>query len=90
MTAPRQGSVDGEYGFPKVEAKTIRIAIDGDRRRGIVAFNIVDVLFASPTFIRGAGWVDVLTYDELGHVITNGAGGFVVQRVKGMVEVVEI
>lgn len=75
MTPPRTGSINGEYGFPKVEAKRIRVLIDGDMPRGVVAWNADE------------GWADILTYDEQGALVMNGAGGFVSQRVTGRVEV---
>lgn len=76
MTAPpRQGSVEGQYGFAIVDAKRIRVLIDGDMPRGVAAYNIDE------------GWADVLTYDEQGALVTNGAGRFVTKRVAGKVEV---
>lgn len=75
MTIPRTGSVNGEYGFPIVEAKRIRVYIDGDMPRGVVAYNLNE------------GWADILTYDEQGALVTNGIGGFIARRVTGKVEV---
>lgn len=72
---PRQGSVNGEYGFPKVPARSVRVLIDGDMPRGVVAYDVT------------AGWADLLLYDEHGALVMNGAGGFLTRRVTGKVEV---
>lgn len=74
-TPPRQGSVNGEYGFPVVDAKFLRVFVDGDMPRGVAAWDC------------DAGWADVLTYDEAGGLVMNGAGDFVLRRVTGKVEV---
>lgn len=77
MTIPRQGSVNGEYGFPVVEAITIRVFVNGDMPRGVVAYDV------------DAGWADVLLYDEQGGLVRNG-NYFLTQRRTGVVEVREV
>jgi len=70
-----QGSINGEYGFPIVDAKTIRITIDGDMPRGVAAWDC------------DAGWADVLDYDENGALRWADHGRFVTRRVVGKVVV---
>lgn len=75
MTPPRTGSVDGQYGYPIVEAKRVRVFVDGDMPRGVTAYNVDE------------GWADVLTYGDQGELLTNGAGVFLTRRIAGKVEV---
>lgn len=93
-TPPRQGSVNGEYGFPALDMKRIRVFVGGDfsgtcgdMPRGVAAWSIEKLVEQGPAHIAGIGWADVLTYDEQGVLVMNGAGGFVTRRVTGKVEV---
>lgn len=78
MTPPRQGSVNGEYGFPIVQAKRIRVLVDGDMPRGVAAWDC------------DAGWADVLWRDETGGLQWADTGRFRTVRVTGKIEVVVV
>ena len=74
---PRQGSVNGECGLPAMsldERKAIRVTVNGDMPRSVVAFD------------ADAGWVDVIQWDDDGRPLHNGED-FVTQRLHGTVEV---
>lgn len=77
--APRQLAVSGQYGFPRPpgdwEHRMIRVFVDGDCKRGVVAYD------------ADAGWVDVLRYDPVGGIMRL-RGGFLVRRVHGKVRAV--
>lgn len=75
MTAPpRKGSVDGLHGLPVIEGRLIRVFVDGDMPRGVVSYDC------------DAGWCDVLVWDDLGRIVTDGEN-FITQRLRGKVEV---
>lgn len=76
-TLPRQGSVEGQYGFPVVDARGLRVFIDGDMPRGVAAWDC------------DAGWADVLVYLEDGSFKVDPTGRVVTRRVTGKVEVRE-
>ena len=76
-TLPRQGSVNGEYGFPVIDARRLRVFIDGDMPRGVAAWDCDE------------GWADILTHDENGHVRMDDCGRFILKRVAGKIEVRE-
>lgn len=73
--APRRCSTDGREGYPKPDdASRLRVLIDGDMLRGVVAYD------------ADAGWADVLLWDEDGNP-TMRDGHFVAVRRTGMIEV---
>lgn len=74
-TLPRQGSVNGEYGFPVIDARRLRVFIDGDMPRGVAAWDC------------DAGWADILAHHEDGSFVRDPAGRFITRRVTGKVEV---
>ena len=73
-TPPLKGSVNGEHGLPKIVPVNIRVFVDGDMPRGVVAYDVLE------------GWADVLCWDDDGNPLHNGED-FVSQRVYGKVEV---
>jgi len=74
MTSPpRKGSVDGLHGLPIIQARLVRIFVDGDMPRGVVSYDC------------DQGWCDVLVWDDAGCVVNDGEN-FVTQRVYGKVE----
>lgn len=76
MTAPDRGSVEGQYGFPRLPGAKFRVFVDGDMPRGVVAYDVIE------------GWAEVLQWDDEGHVLHNGED-FVKTRIHGKVEVRE-
>jgi hypothetical protein len=74
-TLPRQGSCEGQYGFPIVDGRRLRVFIDGDMPRGVAAWDC------------DAGWADVLVRREDGSVKLDAAGRFITRRVSGKIEV---
>ena len=71
---PRKGSVDGAHGLPVIRAKLVRVFVNGDMPRGVVAYDC------------DAGWADVLVWDDAGHVLSDGEH-YLTQRVRGRVTV---
>lgn len=59
-TLPRQGSVNGEYGLPVLPremCEQLHIAVDGDPKRAVVAFDI------------DAGWAAVVMRTDSGRFV---------------------
>ena len=73
---PRKASVEGLHGLPIVSAETVRVFVDGDMPRGVVAYDC------------DAGWAEVLVWDDFGAPLHDGEN-YVVQRLAGKVEVRE-
>lgn len=74
IAAPSRFSAGGQHGFPswKDINQRIRVSIDGDSVRMLVAYDVEE------------GWVDVPETDEKGEAIYVN-GQFVIRRVKGSV-----
>jgi len=77
MIAPRKASVDGLHGLPAIKAETVRVTIDGDMLRGVVAYDCDE------------GWADVLVWDDAGQTLHNGEF-FVTHRISGKIEAREV
>lgn len=71
---PRKGSVDGLHGLPVIQARLIRVFVNGDMPRGVVSYDCDE------------GWADILVWNDSGRPLHDGEN-FVVQRVAGVVEV---
>lgn len=71
-----KGSIDGQHGLPKVKADSVRILIDGDMPRGVVAWNAEE------------GWADILDRDEHGSFVQID-GKTRTRRIYGKIEVRE-
>ena len=80
MTIPRQGSANGEHGFPVVEGKNLRVCVDGDMHRGVAAYDIDE------------GWADIIELDDHGLTVwlDKAAGVRKLKRYRGKVEVFEV
>lgn len=73
---PRKGSTDGQHGLPVIYGKPVRVFVDGDMPRGVVAYDCE------------AGWCEVLMWTDDGWPVTDGEN-FIVRRLTGKVEVIE-
>lgn len=61
MTAPRQLSANGEYGFPiGVAVGRVRVFVNGDMLRNVIAYDMDE------------SWVEVVPHDDKGKLIRVG------------------
>ena len=75
IPTPIKGSINGEHGFPKlINPSNVRVLVDGDMPRGVVAYDIV------------AGWAEVIIFDDEGRPLHDGVN-LITQRIYGHVEV---
>ena len=72
---PQKGSVDGQHGLPTVNARGIRIFVDGDLPKGVRSWDADE------------GWADVLRWHDDGYPMHDGED-FVTQRIYGKVRVI--
>lgn len=72
--APPRMATDGRVGFPRpADDADIRVFIDGDLKRGVVAYDMV------------AGWADVILWREDGKAQLTDTGDFIAHRYRGKI-----
>ena len=72
--SPPRLATDGREGFPNpVDAQSIRVYIDGDLKRGVVAYDMIE------------GWADVIAWDEDGEPRLTDTGDYIAQRYRGKI-----
>lgn len=75
--APRRLATDGREGFPTPSnADAVRVYIDGDLKRGVIAYDAL------------AGWVDVIMWDQDGVPVVTDDGDYIAQRYRGTIKAV--